>query len=292
VQCLPTEYMFIEIIENKKRMHQLLSREIIDLKQEFIKKHESTSFIYEVIPVSYSAKLPIEEYILHMLNEFAKNNPLYYKIDNIRVFNIPCKSYEGDINHYWISSKKYDTNYQPFYPTWLLSAYALSLAAKNFGFNEIVDIGSGDGRIAYCGQLLGMKSIGIEIDSELVNLQQRILKSTGVEYKIINDDATNIDYSTLEISKPIFFISGLPELGDMLAINVLEKVKEISDLRQSSGFNFMGSHIMKQYTSDKTKWGWGKIIDEFDLQLIDCLTLPTHWTNEQQYNTPYIYTKM
>jgi hypothetical protein len=273
-------------------MHQLLSKEIIDLKQEFIKKHEATGFIYEVIPLSYSVKLPINEYILHMLNEFGKNNPLYYKIDNIQLFNIPCRYYAGDINHYWISSKKYDTNYQPFYPTWLLSAYTLSLGAKNFGFKEIVDIGSGDGRIAYCGQLLGLKSIGIEIDTELVSLQQRILKSTGIKYKIINDDATIIDYSKLGISKPIFFISGLPELGDMLAIDVLEKIKEISGLRQSSGFNFMGSHIMKPYTSDKTKWGWGKIIDEFDLHLIDCLTLPTHWTNEQQQNTPYIYTKM
>jgi hypothetical protein len=273
-------------------MHQLLSREIVNLKHEFIKKYKSTGFIYEAIPLSYSVKLPIEEYTLHRLNEFGKNNPLYYKIDNIQLFNIPCSSYTGDINQYWISSKKHDTNYQPFYPTWLLSAYTLSLAAKNFGFKEIVDIGSGDGRIAYCGQLLGMKSIGIEIDSNLVNLQQRIFNLSGMEYKIINDDATIIDYSALDISKPIFFISGLPELGDMLAISVLEKVKQISKLRQSSGFNFMGSHIMKQYTSDKTKWGWGKIIDKFDLQVIDCLTLPTHWTNEQQYDTPYIYTKM
>ena len=104
-------------------MHQLLAREIIDLKQEFIKNHEATGFIYEVIPLSYSFKLPINEYILHMLNEFGKNNPLYYKIDDLQLFNIPCRSYAGDINHYWISDKKYDTNYQPFYPTWLLSAY-------------------------------------------------------------------------------------------------------------------------------------------------------------------------
>jgi hypothetical protein len=273
-------------------MHQFISREIVDLKKEFIKKHEATGFIYEVIPLCYSIKLPIEDYVLHMLNEFGKNNPLYYKIDNLQLFNIPCRSYAGDINRYWIGSKKYDTSYQPFYPTWLLSAYTLSLAAKNFGFKEIVDVGSGDGRIAYCGKLLGMNSIGIEIDTDLVSLQQRILNSTGIEYKIINDDATTIDYSTLDVSKPLFFISGLPELGDMLAINVLEKVKQLNNLRQSSGFNFMGSHTMKEYTSDKTKWGWGKIIDKFDLQLIDCLTLPTHWTNEQQFDTPYIYTKM
>lgn len=273
-------------------MHELIARKIVDLKKEFIKKNEATGFINEVIPLSYSIKLPIEEHILHMLDEFGKNNPLYYRIDNIRLFDIPCRSFAGDINEYWLSSKKHDTNYQPFYPTWLLSAYALSLGAKNFGFKEIVDIGSGDGRIAYCGQLLGMKSIGIEIDSDLVSLQQGIINSTGIEYKILNDDATILDYSKLDISKPIFFISGLPELGDMLAINVLEKVKETSNLRHSSGFNFMGSHVLKEYTSDKTKWGWGKIIDKFDLQLIDCLTLPTHWTNEQQLDTPYIYTKM
>ena len=273
-------------------MHELIARKIVDLKKEFIKKNEATGFINEVIPLSYSIKLPIEEHILHMLDEFGKNNPLYYRIDNIRLFDIPCRSFAGDINDYWLSSKKHDTNYQPFYPTWLLSAYALCLAAKNYGFKEIVDIGSGDGRIAYCGQLLGMKSIGIEIDSDLVSLQQGIINSTGIEYKILNDDATILDYSKLDVSKPIFFISGLPELGDMLAINVLEKVKETTKLRQSSGFNFMGSHVMKEYTSDKTKWGWGNIIDKFDLQLIDCLTLPTHWTNEQQLDTPYIYTKM
>jgi hypothetical protein len=273
-------------------MHELIARKIIELKKEFLQKHKNTGFIYEVIPLSYSDKLPIEEPILDMLNEFAKNNPLYYDIDNIQLFNTPCRSYAGDINSYWLSSKKYDTNYQPFYPTWLLSAYTLSLAAKNFGFKEIIDIGSGDGRIAYCGRLLGMKCIGIEIDSDLVSLQQKISNATGVDYKVINDDATMIDYSVLDVSKPIFFISGLPELGDMLAIDVLEKVRETSNLRQSSGFNFMGSHVMKEYTSDKTKWGWGKIIDKFNLQITCCLTLPTHWTNEQQLDTPYIYAKM
>jgi hypothetical protein len=43
-------------------MHELIARKIVDLKKEFIKKHEATGFIYEVIPLSYSIKLPIEDH--------------------------------------------------------------------------------------------------------------------------------------------------------------------------------------------------------------------------------------
>jgi hypothetical protein len=50
-------------------MHELIARKIVDLKKEFIKKHEATGFIYEVIPLSYSIRLPIEEHILHMIDE-------------------------------------------------------------------------------------------------------------------------------------------------------------------------------------------------------------------------------
>ena len=53
----------------------------------------------------------------------------------------------------------------------------------------------------------------------------------------------------------------------------------------------MGSHIMKGYSRDKTKWGWGKIIEDFDLDLIGCLTLPSHWTNDQNMDTAYVYTR-
>src|ERR671938_1173113 len=175
----------------------LVSRSIVKLKNEFIKIHKPRSVVYEIIPLSYSHMLPIENRILSRLNKFAEMNSIYYRSTDINLLDIPCRSYEGDINDYWLSSKKYDANYQPFYPTWILSAYALSLYAKRLGFNEAVDIGSGDGRIAYCGKLLGMKSIGIEIDSDLVSLQQKISNSTGVDYKVINDDATMIDYSVL-----------------------------------------------------------------------------------------------
>ena len=34
---------------------------------------------------------------------------------------------------------------------------------------DFIDIGSGDGRIAYCGKILGLNSISIEIDENLVD---------------------------------------------------------------------------------------------------------------------------
>lgn len=268
-----------------------ISQSIVKLKNEFVKGHKVRSIIYEVIPLLYSTKLPIVDGILSTLNNFAESNSIYFESTDVYISGIPCRAYDGDINDYWLSSKKYDTNYQPFYPTWILSAYVLSLEAKRLGFEEVVDIGSGDGRIAYCSKLLGLKSVGIEIDSDLVNLQYKISNLTNIKYRVLNEDATAIEYSSLNLSKPIFFISGLPESGEMLARNVLEKVGEIIELKHSAGFNFMGSHIMKGYSRDKTKWGWGKIIEDFDLDLIGCLTLPSHWTNDQNMDTAYVYTR-
>jgi hypothetical protein len=132
-----------------------ISKSIVKLKNEFIKSHKAKSIIYEVIPSLYSAQLPIEEQTLSRLNDFAECNSIYFRSTGVCLFGVPCRVYEGDINDYWLSSKKYDTNYQPFYPTWMLSAYALSLESRRLGFEEVVDIGSGDGRIAYCSKLLG-----------------------------------------------------------------------------------------------------------------------------------------
>src|SRR5919198_6116871 len=205
----------------------LVSQSIVKLKNEFIKFHKPRSIVYEIIPLSYSSTLPIENRILSRLNDYAESNSIYYRSTDINLFGIPCRSYEGDINDYWLSSKKYDANYQPFYPTWILSAYALSLGARRLGFEEAVDVGSGDGRIAYCSKLLGMKSVGIEIDSALVDLQYRISNLTNVKYNIINEDATNIEYSSIGLSRPMFFISGLPESGEILATSILTKVNEI-----------------------------------------------------------------
>ena len=90
-------------------------------------------------------------------------------------------------------------------------------------------MGSGDGRIAYCSTLLGLRSFSVEIDSELALLQRNIASSTGTEFEILNVDAIGFEYGSLNLSRPVFFISGLPQSGDMLAIDVLKRAKNLSE---------------------------------------------------------------
>jgi hypothetical protein len=263
---------------------------IVKLKSEFVKYHTTQSLVREVIPLLYSNLIPIAEQTLVRLNKFVTCNPIYTQSNNLSLLNISCRSYLGDINDYLLSAKKYDSSYQPFYPTWMLSAYALALEAKLLGFENIVDIGSGDGRIAYCGKLLGLRSIGIEIDSDLAFLQHEISSLTNVKFEIVNHDATHFEYDCLDLSRPMFFISGLPQWGDMLATSVIPRILKMPKLGGSAGFNFMGSHAIQKYSSDRTGWGWGKIIESYDLKVKECITLPTCWTNDQKLDTAYVFT--
>jgi len=244
----------------------------------------------EVVPLSHSKLLPIDDGILQSLHKFAAANPIYVRSYDLEISGIACRIYEGEINNFWLSSKKYDTSYQPFYPTWLLSAFALAYGAKSLGFKELVDVGSGDGRIAYSGTLLGMESHGIEIDRDLVQLQKTISTSTGVRYNAIRADATRFDYTMLNLSRPMFFISGLPEMGEMLANSVIKQIAPVEGLK--AGFNFMGSHVMKSLSRDQTAWGWGSIIATYDLEHLGTITLPTLWTTDQAVDTAYVYTTL
>lgn len=269
-------------------MNDAIPSAITKLKIEFMNGYGGQSMLSEVVPLSNSKALPIDDDILQSLHQFAKANPIYVRSRDTTVAGIACTAYEGDINRYWLSSKKYDTNYQPFYPTWMLSAFALAYGAQKLGFTDLVDVGSGDGRIAYCGSLLGMRSYGIEIDSDLVQLQDSISSATGVSYEAIRADATSFDYQTLNLSKPMFFISGLPEMGEMLANSVIEQVASIKG--QNAGFNFMGSHTMKSLSRDQTRWGWGRVIENYGLEHLGTVTLPTLWTADQSIDTAYVYT--
>jgi hypothetical protein len=244
----------------------------------------------ETIPLSYSEVVPITTCNLLKLIEFVSQNPIYVESEETKVLNVPCRSYSCDVNEYWLSTKKYDSNYQPFYPTWMLSAYALAWCTKSLGYNEIVDIGSGDGRIAYCGNLLGLRSIGIEIDNKLTELQQEISSITKVKYETVNADATVFSYESLGLTKPMIVLSCLPEGGDILTKSIIPHVKGLSGL-ESCGFNLMGSHIPKRYDRESTGWGWGNIFDTYNLIIQKCVTLPTYWTNEQELDTAYIFTK-
>src|ERR687896_1092148 len=262
------------------------------LKSQFVRAYKNKrSLLSEVIPLTYSESLPIRKDVLQSLHKFVLANSIYVSSHDARISGSPCRIYEGDINNYWLSSKKYDTSYQPFYPTWMLSAFTLALEAKSYGFDQLIDIGSGDGRIAYCASLLGMDSYGIEIDYDLVALQKTILSSTSVTFNAIRADATRFDYGSLDLSKPIFFISGLPEMGEMLANSVIRQVLSVEKIKYNAGFNFMGSHVMKSLTRDRTGWGWGNIIANFGLKFIGTITLPTLWTTDQIQDTAYVYTR-
>jgi len=273
----------------EERMDDSIPKAIVELKNEFM-LHYDRAFMHEVMPLSYSKSLPIDDAMLCSLHQFAAANPIYFRSHDIELAGVTCRVYEGDINNYWLSSKKHDTSYQPFYPTWMLSAFALALGAKSLGYQELVDVGSGDGRIAYSAKVLGMESHGIEIDSDLVQLQHMISGATGIKYGAIRADATRFDYGTLKLTKPMFFISGLPEMGEMLANSVIAQVLSIEPLKRKAGFNFMGSHTMKSFSRDHTSWGWGNVIATFDLELAGTFTLPTHWTTDQVLDTAYVYT--
>jgi len=104
-------------------------------------------------------------------------------------------------------------------------------------------------------------------------------------------DATQFDYASLELSQPIFFISGLPEVGEMLVNNVIPRITSMQNLKTNPVFVFTGSHIMRKDSRDKSKWGWGKVMERYNLEVIKTVTLPTYWTSDQPVDTPFIFTR-
>ena len=273
--------MFEEIIKN-----------LVHTKQEFAKNYTGSAHIQEVIPISASIQFPMDTSDLQMLHTFAQKNPIYFNSFEQEVAGTPCIVYEGDINEYWLNSIKHGSSCQPFYPTWIMSGYVLALIAKKLGYNELVDIGSGDGRIAFCGKILEMTTHSIEIDDVLVSLQEKISKTTRQDFNPKCKDALDFDYSKLELKHPIFFIGGLAQMGgDILASGIIEKVNSIPNLADNTGLVFAGSNTKKQLSNNLTSGGWGSIIEKYDLRVADTVSLPTVWTFDQSIETPYIYTK-
>ena len=266
-----------------------LAQAVVALKAGLAGQYSGGAHFYEALPLEPSSLMPIDTHSLSLLHRFAQCNPIYLRSSDLRVLGVPCRVYEGDINEYWLGSIKHDTSYQAFYLTWILSAYALVLAAKNLGFEQVVDIGSGDGRISYCAEVAGVRAHGIEIDEGLVGLQNAISKKAGVPHDARRADATRFDYSSLRLTKPAFFISGMPEMGEMLANSVISSVLSMPFM-QSAGFVFMGSHTPKKYSRDHLKWGWGSVIDRHQLKVMSTVTLPTQWTADQEMDTPYVFT--
>jgi len=47
----------------------------------------------------------------------------------------------------------------------------------------------------------------------------------------------------------------------------------------------------KQLSSNLANGGWNSIIEKYNLNIVDTVSLPTVWTFDQIIETPYIYTK-
>ena len=141
-----------------------------------------------------------------------------------------------------------------------MSAYVGSLLAKELGYSEVIDIGSGDGRIAFCAKVLDLESYSIEIDEMLVDLQN--LLTTTLDFHPYCSDAITFDYSSLNLSRPIFFIGGLAQMGGVsLASGVLKSIQSIPNLEKKTGWVFAGTLSQKYAPDPKNEAGWGTLIE-------------------------------
>jgi hypothetical protein len=268
-----------------------LASNAVHLKKEFSKIYTGSSHIQEVIPQLTSEAFPIDQKYLDLIHDFAKTNPIYYNSYEQKISDISCVVYEGDINKYWLNSIRYDSSRAPFSPTWIISSYVSSLRAKELGFDEIIDIGSGDGRIAYCAKILGMDSHSFEIDDMLVDLQNSISGSTGIDFNPNCADALTFDYSKLNLKKSVFFIGGLAQMGGVsLATGVLDNLKSKSSLNDI-GMVFTGTVSQKYVPDPMSEFGWGTLIHKYGLKVIDTVVLPTVWTFHESDDTPYVFSK-
>ena len=264
-----------------------LAKNLVNLKKEFAQIYDGKSQIQEVIPISESDLFPIKQQDLELLHQFATKNPIYYNSYEKTVDQTSCIVYEGDINKYWLNSIQYDSSRAPFSPTWIMSAYVGVLLAKDLGYPEIIDIGSGDGRIAFCAKVLDLESYSIEIDDMLVDLQKLL---TILDFHPHCSDAVTFDYSSLNLTHPIFFIGGLAQMGGTkLASGVLEKIDSISNLKKNTGWVFAGTYSQKYQPDPKNEAGWGTLIEKNNLKSVQIISLPTVWTFHEPEETPYIF---
>ena len=277
-------------------MIERLAKEIVLLKKELARerKQESSSGgsnISEVIPDEdqLTKKFQIEPEAARQIHLFASENPIYHSRYQKRILDVKCTIYEGDIDEYWLGSISHQSSHAPFSPTWVFSALLLAMQAKAFGYKEIIDVGSGDGRIAYCGKILGMNSYSIEIDEELARLQDQIKEKTEINFDVRCSDVTRHDFGEMELQKPIFCIGGLAQMGgNVLASSIIENPSLDQKIKKESGFVFAGTYA-KKYPESEMDAGWGRLIQKNGLRKTMTVSLPTAWTFKEPEETPYVF---
>ena len=275
-------------MKTELKMIEEISKNLVNLKQEFRRTYSGTSHIQEIIPLSKSDDFPIDQNELDALHLFVRNNPIYYNSYEEKINQTECMVYEGDINKFWLNSISHGSSYQPFSPTWMLTAYIITSMAKTLNYKEVLDIGSGDGRIAYCAKILGLDAHAIEIDDMLVELQESICKTTKVDFNPVGADAVKFDYQNLDLEKPAFFIGGLAQMGgEMLATSILTNLD--SELKQKTCMVLTGSYSEKYSLNDRKDGGWSSLIEKNNLKVIQTAVLPTVWSFNEAIDTPYTF---
>lgn len=265
-----------------------IAKTLVELKKEFVNVYVGQSQIQELIPKSKSELFPIEESHLDLLHRFAIENPIYYNSFELKIGSVDCVVYEGDINKYWLNSIQHNSSKAPFSPTWIMSGYVAVSLAKELGYSEVIDIGSGDGRIAYCAKILDMTSYSIEIDNMLVDLQNQL--TSILNFNPYCSDAVVFDYTSLNLSQPVFFIGGLAQMGGtFLATRVLDKITLMSNLKQKIGWIFAGTMSPKYAPDPKNMAGWGTLIENNNLKPIQTISLPAAWTFHESDEVMYIF---
>jgi hypothetical protein len=268
-------------------MIEQLAKNLVSLKKEFSSKYDGKSQMHEVIPTSTSESFNIEQQDLELLHKFATKNPIYYNSYEQIIGNIKCIVYEGDINKYWLNSIQHSSTHAPFSPTWIMSAYVATLITKELGYSEVIDIGSGDGRIAFCSKILNMEAYSIEIDNQLFDLQKLLV--TTLDFHPFCSNAITFNYDSLNLNNPAFFIGGLAQMGGVtLAKGVIEKIKYL-DYWKKSGWIFAGTYSQKYASDPKNEAGWGTLIENYQLQKLKTISLPTAWTFHETEETPYVF---
>lgn len=250
------------------------------IKAGFVAAYGGSAHLREAVPHEYPGA-PAGR--LEMLHEFARASPIYHNSFAMDL-GVPCTAYEGDISGHWIDSTKHDASAQPFYPTWILSAYLAAAEAARLGARQAVDVGSGDGRVAYACALAGMESHGVELDPGLCALQKSVSEDTGVGFGVHCADAASFDYSALGLSRPAVFIGGLPQMGEGLAEAVVESVLGLGLDRPV--FVLMGSRESRALGPGGS---WDGLLEKSGLAAKSVLELPTSWTMDRARDTPYIY---
>ena len=257
-----------------------LAGRIVRLSAGLASTYDGSSRTVELIP--RPGAFPIPDGDLELLHRFAAENPIYRGSYDVTIDGTDCTVYEGDIDRYWLGSIRHESSRAPFSPTWMISAYVLASNARELGYGELIDVGSGDGRIAFCGGVAGMIPYSIEIDPDLAGLQERLAQVHGFSTHCA--DAAAFDYAALGLRRPVFFIGGLAQMGGAdLASGILD------GYRKSAGWVLAGTTSPKYSPDSRGEAGWGTLMEERDLRMTCTVTLPTAWTYGQKEQTPYVF---